>query len=303
MRPQLTFLEDERSLTGRLGIDLPPLRKFDLHTFAVDAGRFLREFAPSFDELAWDQYDVKLAQVHALRRLFPDERDRLERFLADYYAGATGLEAVRDLLLRAPPEERCAIDAIRPHRRRSIASFRVAHGPGDAAAVERVPSGAFAQAMGSADARSLDRVFPETPAEITSHPDFRRLLEGLVGLVRTVAAPRRPAHLVFHQVRTVARPGAPGSAAPEGVHQDGADYIVSALVIEREAVLGGESVVYGPDRRTPYLRTVLEPGQGIFQADGGSPLWHAVSPVRLDPDAGRAEGKRSTFGFDVHLEE
>jgi hypothetical protein len=301
MRTHFACLEDERSLTGRLGIDLPPLRKFDLHTFGLDPERFLREFAPSFDGLPWDHYDVKRAQVEALRRLFPDEQERLSRFLPAYFAGAQGLEDLGDLMGRLPGEERRALEAVRPHRQRCVAAFRVDPAPGRAAVFERVPTGRFAQAVGASDFRSLNRVFGEAPAEVTSHPDFRLLLSGVVELVNEVAAPRRAARVAFHQVRTVARPDAPGAGAPEGIHQDGADYIVSALVIERDAVTGGESVIYGPDRATPYLRTVLEPGQGLFHADSRSPLWHGVSPVRLDPLAGRAEGKRSIFGFDVHL--
>jgi len=88
---------------------------------------------------------------------------------------------------------------------------------------------------------------------------------------------------------------------PEGIHQDGADYIISGLVMEREGIVGGESTVYGPDRSTPYLRTVLQPGQGLFQADAGSPLWHGVSPIRVDPDSDQPEGHRSIFGFDIHV--
>jgi hypothetical protein len=302
MHTHLQFLEDEWSLARRLGADLPPLRKFNLSTFGIEPGRFLSEFAPSFDDLSWDQYDVKLSQVNTLRRRFPDEADRLDRFLKHYYAGVTGLDEVHDLLLRMPAEERRILETIRPHRQRSVASFTVASPAGRAPVIERVPTGTFVQKVGAGDCRSMNRVFGETPAQLTSHPDFRRLLGTVVDLVNEVAAPRRASRLAFHQVRTVSRRDAPGVVVPEGVHQDGADYIVSALVIERDGVTGGESIVYGPDRQTPYLRTVLEPGQGLFHADSQSPLWHGVSPIRLDPDAGRAEGKRSIFGFDVHLE-
>jgi hypothetical protein len=76
---------------------------------------------------------------------------------------------------------------------------------------------------------------------------------------------------------------------------------VSGLVIERHAVLGGESVVCEPDTERIHLRKSLLPGEGIFHADAGSPLWHNVSPIRLDPTSGEAEGKRSILGFDIHV--
>jgi hypothetical protein len=44
----------------------------------------------------------------------------------------------------------------------------------------------------------------------------------------------------------------------------------------------------------------LEPGQGIFQADRGSTLWHYVTPIRLGGE-GREEGVRNIFGFDVDV--
>jgi hypothetical protein len=88
--------------------------------------------------------------------------------------------------------------------------------------------------------------------------------------------------------------------APEGIHQDGSDYIVSALVIERRGVVGGESIVLGPDKRTEYLRHTLQEGQGIFQADVGSPLWHWATPVRPAAPSSGEEAVRNILGYDVH---
>src|SRR5262245_60785272 len=114
------FLEDEQELSRRLDTPLPPLRKFDLSTFGIDSGRFLRELAPSFDRLPWDHYDVNLTRVRALLRHFPHEQERLDAFLADSYADRRGLEAVADLLGQLPPAERDAFQAAQPCRRRSI---------------------------------------------------------------------------------------------------------------------------------------------------------------------------------------
>jgi 2OG-Fe dioxygenase len=302
MRPHNTLREDERSLTGRPGTDHSPVHPITLHKFGIAPFPFLRQMAHSFDALPWDQYDVKSAQVQLLRHRFPDEAERLSHFLRVYFAGASGLENVGDLLKRLPTEDRRALEGIRPHRQRCMANFAVSYAAGRIASIERTANTSFSQQVGSGDCRALPRLFAEAPLEVTTDPAIRCLLEGVTALVNKVAAPRRAARLMFHQVRTVARRGAPGQAAPEGIHQDGADYIVSALVIEREGVIGGESTVYGPDRRTIYLRTVLQPGEGLFHADSGSPLWHGVSPVGLDPTSGRSEGKRSIIGFDIHLE-
>jgi hypothetical protein len=301
MNAPFVFFEDERSLSGRLGIDLPPLRHFDLGTFGINADQFLREFAPTFDRLSWDYYDVRLAQVKFLLAHFAAEENRLRSFLAGYYSGAKDLAEVGNLIHRLPAEARHAFEAICPYRQRSAASFEVTEGAAGMIRIVRVPLGAFAQGVGPADPRSMARIFDEAAVEVTAHPDFQHLLSSVVRLVGEVAAPRRARRLAFHQVRTVARRGASSAVVPEGIHQDGADYVVSALVVERDGMVGGESVVYGLDRTTPFLRTVLKPGQGLFHADSGSPLWHGVSPIAVDPKTGCLEGRRSIFGFDIHL--
>jgi hypothetical protein len=51
-------------------------------------------------------------------------------------------------------------------------------------------------------------------------------------------------------------------------------------VIERAGIVGGESIVYGPDKKTEYLRRTLQAGEGIFQADKGSELWHYVTSIQ-----------------------
>lgn len=92
-------------------------------------------------------------------------------------------------------------------------------------------------------------------------------------------------------------PNQVSSNSPEGIHQDGMDYIVSALVVERNNVSGGKSIIYGADAITPLLNITLQSGQGIFQPDKGTELWHEVTPISLiNPNE---PGYRSTIGFDV----
>ncbi|MDO8598729.1 MAG: 2OG-Fe dioxygenase family protein, partial [bacterium] len=95
--------------------------------------------------------------------------------------------------------------------------------------------------------------------------------------------------------------------APEGIHRDGADYIVSALVMERDDVDGGMSIVYDPAKDRKLLEMTLTPGQGLFQADqlytlpAEQWLWHNVTPVTLHDTDGDRRGSRNIFGFDVVL--
>jgi hypothetical protein len=302
MNSPVAFLENERSLAERLGIELPPLRKFSLESFGINSGRFLADFNPSFDALDWDYYDVKAAQVKLLEEFFPEEHPRLRQFLPGYYTGRQELAEVAPLLRRLPPEGRRALESIQPYRQRSIAGLTVSGPAAGSLRVERFPMRSFAQNVGADDYRSQNRVFPETAEEVTAHADFRQLVVALAEAVREVEQAPRTVKMVFHQVRTTVKRGRPSAVVPEGIHQDGARYVVTALVTEREAVTGGESIVYGPDKKTPYLRTVLAPGEGLFHADSNSPLWHDVTPIRVDPSADRPEGRRSIIGFDINVE-
>ena len=93
--------------------------------------------------------------------------------------------------------------------------------------------------------------------------------------------------------------------------------IVSAMVVERRNVSGGVSVVTADDPSQVHLRHELQPGQGIFQADQNSSLWHDVTPVTVKDSeatdtptngggdggggggANTEPGERNIFGFDI----
>ncbi len=293
-------------------VDLPvaapaPLRVFDLAGLGVDAARFLAELTPSFARLGWDWYDVQREQVAMLTRIFPAEADRLQDFLVRYWQGETTVIEVVDLIRALDWRDRMAFDQLRSYRRRSIAAFQLTNRHTETWErqwrVIRTECHGFSQDVPDDDPRSVERVFDPTAHELVAHPEFQRLLVGVAEMTedaeseagRTIDA----ISLTFHEMGMVARPGRAPTNAPEGFHQDGSDYIVSALVVQRTNVTGGESQVTDAERH-PLLTITLQPGQGIFQADAGSPLWHNVTPVRMvKPEAG--DGIRNILGFDVQV--
>lgn len=99
-----------------------------------------------------------------------------------------------------------------------------------------------------------------------------------------------------HQVRQVTYPGEESHNSPEGIHRDGADYVVSAFVLNRLNVEGGESVVYDSDKN-PVYKTTLKDGLGIFQED--RELWHYVSSVS---SVGNRMGFRDIIGLDITID-
>ena len=99
----------------------------------------------------------------------------------------------------------------------------------------------------------------------------------------------------------------PGDNSPEGAHEDGAAYIVSALVINRFNVSGGETQILEKRRggkKEIILRRILQSGEFAFQADTGeekvfgNDLWHHVTPFHKT-DKKKGDGWRDSIGLDL----
>ncbi|MDW6003798.1 2OG-Fe dioxygenase family protein [Vibrio mangrovi] len=65
--------------------------------------------------------------------------------------------------------------------------------------------------------------------------------------------------------------------SPEGIHQDGYDYI-AMIGIDRHNIVGGELMLYRDNHEAPFFRKVLEDGEVAMVADGT--LWHNATPIR-----------------------
>jgi hypothetical protein len=184
-------------------------------------------------------------------------------------------------------------------RKRSIAKFILSASSAatDGWVISRVPAASFSQKVG--DDRALVRTFHEMAAVVTEDPRIQTLTRAIAEKVRVCRPEARVLKVHLHQVCIFADLMGAGDNAPEGIHQDGADYIVSALVLEREGIVGGESIIYAPDKETVLLRHTLLPGEGIFQED--RILWHDVTPIAEDPASSPTFGHRSILGYDLEI--
>lgn len=301
------FLDTEAEISRRLGRSVEdPIRVFDVDGLGIGLGELQRALAPSYRNLPWDEYDSRRARVEHLKRCFPSEQQALDGFLVGYFAGVADISEVQNLVDALSDRERRAFDAIKPFRRRAVASFAVRHGGdlGDRWLIERQPDLAFRQSSDhKGDYRSLERWFAPSTEAVTDAPVYRALIARLATVAREARGGSvRSMTITCHQMGLVAQPSSAVTNAPEGIHQDGSDYIVSALVVERRGVTGGESIVYGPDKQTELLRRQLSEGEGIFQSDVGSPLWHWVTPVRpIDPES-TGEPVRNILGYDIQID-
>jgi hypothetical protein len=100
----------------------------------------------------------------------------------------------------------------------------------------------------------------------------------------------------IHQIRIVATPDEPGLPAPEGIHQDGTDYLTLHLV-RRRHVVGGESTIYDLDCRPLRSYTLREPLDSLILEDPR--ILHGVTPVH--PVDGCTFGCRDLLGVDFLL--
>lgn len=306
----IRYLKTEVDLSKELGMPIRcPIRFFDLQGLGIDQDRFLHDLRGAFHRLAWDMYDVKREQVFFLQDHYPDKLRRLQVFLARYFRDEAGLRDVADLLAPLPDKAKREFEKIRSYRRRSIARFVITKRDTplwkDEWHVVRTECTGFTQDVVPDDPRVIERIFDPTSVSVVQHPEFQKLLIGVAEMVEDAEEEAycrvRRMTLTFHKMGLTAAADTPSTNAPEGIHKDGADYIVSALVIERSGVDGGVSVIYGPDKKTKLLEVTLQPGQGLFQADQHSTLWHDVTPIQLkDPTTN--EGVRNIFGFDINVE-
>jgi hypothetical protein len=269
---------------------------FALSDLGVDAVRFLTELHPTFGQLPWDEYDVRREQLRIIEGYVNEAGVAFDQAAAAYYTGQIPIESLGHWLERLPPDVESRVRNFEPFRRRAAASFDLM-ASGDAWLIHRRPSDSFRQAVH--DYRSEPRLFAPMPDFVSDHPELQTLITGVANLVRSSGVAARQLKIIVHQISCVARATHPATNSPEGIHQDGSSFIVSALVVSRTSIRGGISTVYGADRRTPLISVCLAPGQGLFHADAGSDLWHEVSPIEVED--GVTVAARNILGFDIHV--
>ncbi len=114
--------------------------------------------------------------------------------------------------------------------------------------------------------------------------------------------------MTAHFMSVKAQPGIPGDNAPEGSHEDGADFIISALVVNRINITGGMSRVIEKlpsGEKEVIFEHTLQPGQFLFQADTGeekhygNDLWHDITPFFTADE--NSESWRDIIGLDITI--
>jgi hypothetical protein len=125
----------------------------------------------------------------------------------------------------------------------------------------------------------IERWFDPVQPEIAGHPAMRAVLGLCHGIFHPLTPEDlRPAewHVEAHQFRIEARPDAAGQPTPEGMHQDGVDWVL-VLLVRRENVAHGETSIHDLQRRHLGSFTLAAPMDAAFVDDNR--CFHGVTPV------------------------
>ena len=95
----------------------------------------------------------------------------------------------------------------------------------------------------------------------------------------------------IHQMRVVTEEDGIAKVSPEGVHQDGFNYI-AMVGVGRFNVHGGELLLYNDRKITPFMNRALKDGEMMMVRD--DQLWHNAAPIVAD--GGRNRSKEMNKG-------
>lgn len=164
------------------------------------------------------------------------------------------------------------------YRRRRIANFSATPGvPGHARGVHRPHYQAVVHNKLNG---GVDRWFAPIEDAVASSAPLTALLDLGRSWAEAQVGPQ-DWFVEVHQFRIEAQANAPGYPTPEGMHHDGVDFILIAM-IKRTNLLDGETLVEDDDGNRLAQFTLEQPLDAVFVEDAR--VLHGVTPIRpADP--------------------
>ncbi|WP_145538178.1 2OG-Fe dioxygenase family protein [Yersinia kristensenii] len=277
--------------------------QFNINEFGVDIESIQNEL--SFENLAWDTNDIKLSQLRFLiSKCFENRKiiiQEAQRYLDDNLP-PKGIQALISTL--SVPDKK-TFHAYKAFRKRGICQFVVEY-IDNKWAVNNIDLPALTNFTQHADhqldLRQLIRRFPPMDRAAIESPTLRILIKNFVEMLCECEPKQelKKIEVTCHQVSLIIDSSIHSvSNSPEGLHQDGSNYIVSALVIDKYNIEGGESKLYCTEKDEFIKSHTLEPGEGLFHIDKGSTIWHQVTPIKLKKPSMEI-GYRNILGFDFN---
>ncbi len=126
----------------------------------------------------------------------------------------------------------------------------------------------------------IDRWFAPMLPAVADGPAFQAVLKLAHRLFGSLT-PDTVWHVEAHQFRIEARPGQFGQPTPEGMHQDGVDWVM-VFMVGRTNIASGVTSIHGLDRMLAGSFTLEQPMDTALVDDHR--MFHGVTPVQpLDP--------------------
>lgn len=283
-----------------------PIRVGSVSDLKLNTRSFLNFFKPFFEELQDDVYLVRGKQIAFLKSIFPEDINAIEKHHKSYFEGSVSMDVLSYWLQQLDADQKKLFKEVSTiTRQRNISSFVIEIWD-DEYFVERIAQQGFEQDVD--DYRVWKRVFRQASSAAVENALFFDLLKRMAKMVRDIHPEIRKLQITSHFMRTISKEKIKGENSPEGVHEDGAQYIMSALVVNRQNIIGAESQVYekiASGTNEMIYNKVLAPGEFVFQADTGeeftfgNDLWHYVTPI--EPDDLTKPGIRDIIGFDMDI--
>ncbi|MDN0112318.1 2OG-Fe dioxygenase family protein [Yersinia mollaretii] len=283
--------------------------KFNTNEFGINIESIKNEMP--FELLTWDLNDIKISQLKLLIDLYPEEKkiilQEAQHYLDDELAPTTiHSTIIQHLISRLPDEDKKTFYAYKPFRKRSMSRF-VAEYINNRWIVNNIELPEIASFTQRADhpfdLRKLIRKFPPMALATRHSPILKVLIRNFLEILCECESQKKPTKIevTCHQMSLLIDGSIPSACnSPEGLHQDGSDYIVSALVIDKYNIEGGTSQLYCAERKAFIQSHTLSAGEGLFHIDKNSTIWHQVTPITLKEPSIKI-GYRNILGFDFNL--
>lgn len=293
------LLAKDMTAPNETGDTVHPIRVFKI-AGDDDFKAFQHVVIPAFRELEWDEYDVRQAERQFIESANSELKPEDHTLLMSYYRGEVAHEVIAPLLEHMSESE--AEKIMVPYRKKACRLFKATKEETSSDwMVEKMPEGTVLQNVAQNDYRSIERKYKSIPDNVIEHTVFKDLLSHLIHMTTESRPDARSMQITAWMMSCYTWTNGPTTNSPEGIHQDGADFIVSAYVIERTNVVGGASrIFHSSNMKQPIMKFLLSPGEGLFQADASSPLWHDVTHIEI-ADERQPFGVRSLIGFDVNV--
>lgn len=281
-----------------------PITIATLSEMEVSLNELSRKLSNYYHEYKWDNYLLQQNKIELIADALGNDIYSNPEYLMNIYQGKVNDGELKVIFPDLPVLVFEKIKKLKPTRKRCISEYTITCSTQGKLTIERIPSKDFGQDFAEIasntliDYRKSKRTFKELPNELYDD-NLKKIISYFSNKVILELGCKK-LNMVVHHTLVFCFPNIDGANSPEGIHQDGMDYIVSALVIERKNISGGKSIIYGPDKATRLLECELQEGMGLFQADRNTNLWHEVthiSPVIKDKEA-----YRSLIGLDITIE-